>query len=301
MLSLVVVMIFWGSAFASSKVAVGTVGHEVAAPLRFGIGALVLLVVLPFVRGPGPGRNPRDWLALTGLGLVGVFGYNLLFFLGLSLAPAADGSMIIPVLSPVITTVLSALLGHQRITPVQVAGLSTAVVGAAVFMTGAPIGPAGATRLAGDAAFVGAAACWSTYTVLGRPMLHRLSPQRVTTYTTAIGSLGLALVAVPSAGQISWSTLDTEFWLNVAYLAVFPTALAYVLYYRGVHQFGSATAATMMFLVPVAGVACAIGLLGESINAAQIVGSVLMLGGALVATRASSASRTARPDAAARM
>lgn len=149
MLSLVVVMIFWGSAFASSKVAVGEVGHEIAAPLRFGIGAMVLLLVLPFVRGPGPGRDPRNWLTLTGLGLVGVFGCNLLLFLGLSLAPAADSSMIIPVLSPVITTVLSALLGHQRITAVQVAGPSAAVVGAAVFMAGAPIGPAGANRLAG--------------------------------------------------------------------------------------------------------------------------------------------------------
>jgi drug/metabolite transporter (DMT)-like permease len=294
-LSLVVVMIFWGSAFASSKVAVGTVGHEVAAPLRFGLGALVLLLVLPFARGPGPGRNPGDWLALTGLGLVGVFGYNLLFFLGLSLAPAADGSMIIPVLSPVITTVLGALLGNQRISAVQIAGLSTAVAGAVVFMAGAPLGPAGMTRLAGDAAFVGAAACWSTYTVLGRPMLHRLSPQRVTTYTTAIGSLGLVPVAVPSATQVSWSTLDTGFWLNVAYLAIFPTALAYVLYYRGVHQLGSTTAATMMFLVPIAGLACAIGLLGESINPAQIVGSILMLGGALVATRASSSARSKQP------
>lgn len=100
---------------------------------------------------------------------------------------------------------------------------------------------------------------------------------------------------------MSWSTLDTEFWLNVAYLAVFPTALAYVPYYRGVRRLGSTTTATMMFLVPVAGLACAIGLLGESINAAQIAWSVLMLGGAFVATRASSSARTTQPESAPRV
>ncbi|GDY28473.1 EamA family transporter [Gandjariella thermophila] len=45
-LPLVVVMCLWGSTFAASKAAVADVPHEVAAFLRFGGGAVVLVAVL---------------------------------------------------------------------------------------------------------------------------------------------------------------------------------------------------------------------------------------------------------------
>jgi drug/metabolite transporter (DMT)-like permease len=291
--SLIIVMVLWGSAFTSSKVAIAAVGYEVAGSLRFLLGAAVLLLVLPFAGRPGPGRDGRNWLALTGLGLVGVFGYNLLFFLGLSLAPATDGSMIIPVLSPVITTALSVLLGHRRLASTQVLGLGAAVLGAATYITGAPAEPGSGHRIIGDALFVAAAACWSTYTVLGRPILGRLAAQRVSTYTTAIGALALGLVASPFVGDVDVARLDGVFWLNMAYLAILPTALAYVLYYRAVHRLGATTAATMMFLVPVVGMVCGIVLLHESINPTQVVGSIMMLGGAFLATRTPKRTQTA--------
>ena len=65
-LSLVLVMAFWGSAFPSSKIAVQSAPPEVAAFVRFLLGAAVLVALGGLRRLP-----VRDVAAVTGLGLVG--------------------------------------------------------------------------------------------------------------------------------------------------------------------------------------------------------------------------------------
>lgn len=282
-------MALWGSAFASSKLAVREVPHEVAGFIRFLIGALVLLVVLRL-----PRIAPREAARVGGLGLLGVFGYNLCFFLGLSLAPAADGSVIVPMTSPIITLAVSAALGRTTLTPFRIAGLTAAVAGGIVFFAGIP--NTGDHRLLGDLAFVAAAACWSAYTMLGAPILARLAAPTVTVYATVAGTFALGLLAAPQLGTVRWSELDLGFWLNQAYLGILPTALAYVLFYRAVGQVGPAVASGAMFLVPAFGLTCAWVLLGETISAVQAVGAVLMFLGAWLNTRPERV-RTTLPEA----
>lgn len=90
-------------AFISSKVVVGEMPHEVAAALRFAGGAVILGLMLSFRPRKGVIRW-RQMCRAGVVGLVGVFAYNFFFFWGVSLAPAVDGSVIVPVLSPVLTT-----------------------------------------------------------------------------------------------------------------------------------------------------------------------------------------------------
>ncbi|MFI7668188.1 DMT family transporter [Nocardia sp. NPDC049526] len=289
-LLLVLVMALWGSAFASSKLAVNEVPHAVAGFLRFLIGTVVLLIVLRAPRLPA-----ADAARAAGLGLVGVFGYNFLFFLGLALAPAADGSVIVPMAAPIFTVVVTAVLGRTRLSRIRMVGLTVAIAGAGVFFLGIPA--TGSHRLLGDLVFLAAAACWASYTMLGAPLLSRLSAPTVTVYATAAGTLALGLIAAPEFSGVRWSELDLGFWLNQAYLGVLPTALAYVLYYRAVSQVGPATAAAAMFLVPAFGLSCAWMWLGESISLTQALGAALMFVGAwLNSRRAAPRATTPAPE-----
>ncbi len=287
-LMLVLVMALWGSAFASSKLGVSEVPPQVAAFFRFGLGAVVLLALHTTRRGIGG----KDLGKVAGLGMLGMFGYNSFFFLALSLAPSADGSVIVPVTAPVITVAVTALLGRRKLTVRSITGLAVAVAGATVFFIGIPGG--GTARLAGDLLFLGAAGCWAAYTICGAPLLSRLPAFTVTTFATTAGALALAVVAVPFFGDVQWSSLDAGFWLNQAYLAVLPTALAYVMYYEAVRKVGPATASSAMFLVPVFGLLGAWAVLGESITPVQAIGAAGMLVGAFLATVAT--SRTATPQ-----
>ncbi|WUD69993.1 DMT family transporter [Nocardia sp. NBC_00508] len=281
------VMALWGSAFASSKSAVGVVPHEVAGFLRFFVGTAVLLVALRLPRLATKEAGRVAWL-----GLIGVFGYNFLFFLALALAPAADGSVIVPMTAPVVTVAVTALLGRTRLNAQRASGLAVAVCGGVVFFAGIPSG--GGNRLLGDLVFLAAAACWACYTLLGAPVLARLAAPTVTVYATATGTVALAVVAAPALPDVAWSELGLGFWLNQAYLGVLPTAVAYVLYYRAVGLVGPAAAASAMFLVPAFGLACAWLFLGESIEPVQAVGAGLMFVGAWLNTHEGN-SRAATP------
>lgn len=278
-LPLVLTMVFWASAFATSKLTVADAPPAVAAALRFGGGSVILLVVV-LATGQGVRMDRRGWSMVGLLGLSGVFGYNLLFFVALTMAPAGDGSMIVPVLSPVLTTVLTAVLARERLTRRRVAGLVLAAAGAVVFFAGTPTEPGAPHRVLGDLVFVAAALVWSAYTICGRPVLRRFPALPVTAYACVAGAVLLAIASIPGWGHVR---LTGQFWLVEGYLMVFPTAIAFPLFYRGVRALGPARAAAMMFLVPVAGLALSFVLLGETVTVVQGVGSAAMLAGAWLA------------------
>ncbi|MFJ3903227.1 DMT family transporter [Streptomyces sp. NPDC090025] len=287
---LMVTMVLWGSAFAGSKAVVAQVPHSVGAFLRFGFGAVALLLALALSgrRSPGrPGAAARGgWLAAAA-GVLGVFAYNGFFFWGLSLAPSLDAGILIPVMSPVLTSAFLLLTGRERAGWARVTGLALGLAGAAVFFLGAGgAGAGGSSRLLGDLLFLASAACWATYTLIGPRILAGVEPLRATTYATCAGALLLGALAAPDLADVAWRELPPGVWLNTAYLAVGATAVANVLYYRGVGAVGPARASLMMFTVPVVNTLCATLLLSESFGPLQATGAlILLLGATLAATR----------------
>ncbi|HEY0165757.1 MAG TPA: DMT family transporter [Jatrophihabitans sp.] len=275
-------MLFWGSGFSSSELMVDHMPHAVAALLRFGGGAVALLVVMSFLSRSGR-TSARDWSRAAIAGFLEVFAYNLFFFWGLSLAPAVDASIIVPVMSPILTTAFMLLTRKEAASASRVTGLTIGLIGAAIFFLGASEGSGGSTRLVGDLLFLLSAACWAAYSVYGARVLGGMEPLKATTYAMLTGTIMLGFYASPGIDDVDWSGLSHVVWLNVAYVAIGPTAVAYLFYYRGVQAVGPSAATTMMFLVPVIGTFCSVVLLGESFGLLQAVGAVVLLAGAFLA------------------
>lgn len=294
-------MVLFGSAFPSSKAVVEEIPHQLAAALRFGAGAAVLMLLVLWRRERAPAvtgmeHSPvggRRWIVrAAAAGLLGVFAYNVFFFWGLSLAPAADGSVLVPVLAPVLTVTALTLAGAERPARARVAGLLAGGAGAALFFAGIDV-TVGPERLLGDLLFVASAACWAGYTVLFKRVLAGLDALVATTCATVAGALALVVVALPSSGQVDWSAVSGQAWANVVYLAVGPTAVAYLAYSIALRSVGPTTATLAMFAVPIFGVAGSVTFLSESFMTLQVLGAALLLAGAVVAV---SARRRAEPD-----
>ncbi|AYG79080.1 hypothetical protein DWB77_01190 [Streptomyces hundungensis] len=276
-------MILWGSAFPSSKYATEHVPHAIAVLFRFGGGAIVLLVIT-FFRRPQQSPKLKDIVGACVAGLIGVCGYNSLFFWGVTLAPASDGSVIFPALTPVITAVVLILTHRETARPARVMGLVLGVGGAALFFfTTNAHGAPGSTRLMGDTIFLVGAAVWSTYTLLNRRLVAGMDPVQAVTYSTVAGSIALGAMATPHFGDVDWGSLSTGFWINAVYLAIGPTAVAYILYVRGIRDVGASAASVMMFAVPLFGTIFSFISLGESFTWSQGAAAVIMVGGALLA------------------
>jgi drug/metabolite transporter (DMT)-like permease len=290
-LYLMVTMALFGTGITSSKVVVGQLPHEVAATLRFGGGAVVLVLLLCLRRD----SHRFSWreLGVAGtVGLIGVFAYNFFFFWGLSLAPAIDGSIIVPVLTPVLTTIAMLLAGRETASTLRIVGLVLGVGGAAVFFIG--IGGGGGLtggRLAGDFVYLIAAACLAGYSIASKKVLRGMEPLRATTYATCIGALALALIATPSLSKADWSAVGGSTWANVVFLAIGPAAIAYLFYYRGLRSVSPVSATITLFSVPVFGTISSVLLLGESFTVVQLIGALITVAGALLAVIQTPSSR----------
>jgi drug/metabolite transporter (DMT)-like permease len=281
-LYLLVTMVLFGSAFTSSKVVVGQLPHDIAAMLRFGGGAVILVLLLCL--RPGSARfSWRDLFLAGAVGLIGVFAYNFFFFWGISLAPAIDGSVIVPVLSPVLTTIAFLVTGREGASPLRVVGLVLGVAGAVVFFVGIGTGGFSGSRLVGDLVYLVAAACWAGYSIASKKVLSGMEPLRATTYATGVGALALVVTAIPALSTAGWSVVRASTWANVAFLAVGPTAIAYLCYYRALRTVSPVTATITMFSVPVFGTVSSALFLGESFTPVQAVGAVITIAGALLA------------------
>jgi drug/metabolite transporter (DMT)-like permease len=276
---LVLTMVFWGSAFVASKMIVFDVPPEVGAVLRFGLGALLMMGVL-FRRSAQPVPQRSAWGRTAAVGLIGVAAFNTAFFRGLDLAPASDAAMIIPTLSPVFTAAAGILFLGEPARPRRVSGLVVSVLGAVLFFWGVLAHPTGAsTRVWGDVLLVGAAACWAAYSIVSRPLLMRIGALPATAWSMVLGSSVLLLLSAPKLAAVPWTRLSVSFWVVLAYLAVFPTVIAYLLWMEGIRAIGSGPATSFMFLAPVSALILAALLLGERPTPLQGIGGAVMLFG----------------------
>ncbi|RJP20900.1 MAG: DMT family transporter [Deltaproteobacteria bacterium] len=282
---LVLTMAFWGSAFATSKMLVLEVAPEVGAVLRFGLGSLLLLAVL-FRRSANPIPERDAWGRLILVGLVGVTAFNTLFFRGLAMAPASDAGMIIPTMSPVFTALAGMLFLGEPVRLSRFAGLALSLLGAVLFFwtvithSGGP-----STRAWGDVVLVGAAGCWAAASILSRPLSVRIGAMPSAVWTIFLGSVVLLLISSPKLASVPWAGLSGRFWVVLAYVAVFPTVIAYILWMEGIRVIGSGPTTSFMFLAPVFALLIAAALLGERPTALQGMGGVLMLLGVWLVNR----------------
>ena len=278
-------MVFWGSAFATSKMLVLEVPPEVGAVLRFGLGSLLMMAIL-FRRSAKPVPARADWGRLAVVSLIGVTGFNILFFRGLSLAPASDAGMIIPIMSPVFTAMAGMLFLGEGVRVGRVAGLAVSLAGAALFFGDVLLHTAGqAGRVWGDAALVGAAICWAATSILSRPLSVRIGALPTAAWTIFLGSVVLLIVSSPKLAAVPWGRLTGRFWIVLAYVVIFPTVIAYILWMQGIRAIGSGPTTSFMFLAPVFALLIAAALLGERPTALQGAGGALMLLGVWLVNR----------------
>jgi len=274
---LVAMAAMFGGTWVAGHWAVEELPVFVVAELRFGVAA-ILLGLWALVSRRRLSRIRRDDLALiAGLGLTGVAGYNWLFLTGLTLAPASDGSILVPGTIPILTMILAVVVLAEHIGRRAVLGMAVAIVGLLVV-----IGPGrdtGGSRLTGDLLFLTSAGIWASYNILVRVAGRRFDPISATLYAMIAGSLFLLPLAVVQGSVAGLEAASGRAWGSIAYLVVFGSILAFVFLQVGVARIGAARASAFTLLVPLFGVGLSIAFLGERPSMLAFAGGVVVLAG----------------------
>lgn len=276
----------WGATFAVTRALALDLPHSVAALLR---QLFALAVLAPLLLRAEGGRcllvSRPDVVRLVLLGATGVAGYNALLFAGTAEVTATRAALIVPA-NAVVTPLLLAAAGRERLAPIALVGVLLAFLGAVLVIVQGDLHEiAGSGIGRGELYLFGCIACWVAYTLLGRIALRRLSPLAMTTGAVAFGAL---LLTVPAAGELArheWLAVGLEHWLELGFLGVFGTAIAFVWYSRGVQEIGAGRASLFITLVPVFGVVVGVVYLGEDVTASLLAGGALVVAGLVLATR----------------
>lgn len=281
---LVLMAACWGGAFIGGRVAATEFPPAMAALLRFAVATVALLLVAFVVERGLPRLSARQWVAVALMGLTGVAIFNLCFMYGLARAPASRGALIMA-LNPALTLLGAILFLHERVTRDKVIGIATALAGVAVVLGhGNPVGLLRGSVGAGDAILLGCPLSWAAYSLIGRHALPGLSAVAVTTYAALVGT-ALLLLATIATGDFALPSASVRAWTAIGFVGLFGTALAFVLFYRGVRAIGPARASVFINLVPVVAILLGVLLLGEALEISMVIGGALVVAGVLLLNR----------------
>ncbi|KQW64800.1 DMT family transporter [Variovorax sp. Root411] len=271
-------MVTVGSTVVASKVIAGGLPPFTATALRFAMALPVFLVLLRLTRTPWPRPERRDLVLLLCQAGLGSVGYTVLLILGVRWAPAASAGVVAGTL-PAVAALVAVLALRERPGRYLIGSVVLATAGVlAISWPGE--GSAGDSKspaaMVGNLLVLGAVVCEAMFILLNKRLR---APVRSLALSTLMTAFGLVLSLVPALFERAWEhPLPNDALIGVAYYALVPTVLGFVLWFAGSARLKGAEAALFTALLPVSALILAALWLGESISSGQIGGAACVLG-----------------------
>jgi drug/metabolite transporter (DMT)-like permease len=276
--------LFWAGNAIVGRSAAGHIAPVTLSFIRWGIA---FLIVLPFAWR----HLAADWPTIRArlgvmilISVCGIGAFNTLQYWSLEYTTALN-ILLLQSAGPLFVAVWSLLVSGVRLTAAQAAGIVVSMIGVAVILLhGDLTALAGIELNKGDILFTIALAIFGLYSALSsrRPAIHSLS---FLAFTFGCGALSLVPLFVWELFARPVMQIDAQNLLSLAYVALFPSTLAYLCYNRGVELIGANRAAPFFHTIPVFGSVMAIFFLGESLQLFHLFGYGLVLIGVFVAAR----------------
>lgn len=276
-------MLFWAGNSVAGRSLAGVIPPMA---LTFWRWALALVLITPFawrhVRADAAELR-RRWKMVLMLSVTGVGAFGLLLYVGLETTTALN-SLLMQAAIPPLIMLFALIFLRERTSKGQVVGVVLSLAGVlAVITEGRPADLAHVKLNPGDGMILIGVVLYAVYSLLlrAKPAVHPMS----LLWATFVAAL--ALTAPFYAWELAEGrtfALTAPAILGLAYVAAFPSFLAYLFYNRGIELIGSARAGQFLHLMPVFGAVLAVFLLGEDFRGYHLVGVILIGAGIAVAT-----------------
>lgn len=279
-LSLVAATLFWAGNYVVGKIAIAEVSPLSLVYLRWLLALVPLFLVAQVVEHPSWRQALRAWPWLLALSVFGLAGYNFLLYAALQFTDAFNASLI-NAFNPALIVLASVLFLRERLSWAGVVGLLLALVGVLVILSkGSLLTLLGAQHNSGDLLMLGAIVSWTAYTIIGR-RAPRLPPITSTALQAFVLVIGLTPVAAVQGIDLPQSA--SGLW-SVAFIAVFPSLLSYVLWNRALQTIEPAKAGVFLNLITVFAAVLTL-LMGQQLALSQVIGGTIVIAGVALANK----------------
>jgi drug/metabolite transporter (DMT)-like permease len=214
------------------------------------------------------------------LGVYGLFGYHLLLFLALRIAPPVEANLV-NYLWPLLIVVLApVILPGLRLRAAHVLGAVLGFAGAAIAILGSRGDGGSAAWSWGYLPALGSAVIWATYSLLTK---------RVAAFpTAAIGLFGLVSGLLSLACHLLLEpsvTLAGTDWLLLTATGLGPLGAAFFLWDRALKGGDARHIGVLSYITPLASTALLLVVSGRGLSWSIGLAAALIVGGAVLGTR----------------
>ena len=280
-------IIFWGLSFIATKVALREVHPFILVTLRYGIGALLLLLVqCGRDKGFLKTFSSRDWIQIFLLAAVGVSGIGLLQAYGLLYTTAINTGWIIAI-NPILITLAARLFLGEVISVRKISGILLGFSGIFLIMSKGVFSFSlfRLTSTLGDLLVLASALGWTAFTVGGKGFLSRFTPLAAIAAIMISGFLITLPLSILKGGWRYLPHLSPFTWAGIFFLGIFCSGLGYLFWYSALEKKDSSFVGMYLYLEPLVTLIGACFVLGEEIRWITLAGGGMTLVGVYLATR----------------
>ncbi|MFA6189703.1 MAG: DMT family transporter [Sulfuricurvum sp.] len=262
-------MMMWGAGWPVLKILSESVSWEVATFWRLALMSIAFIPVLWWNKKPLR-LNRSAWISVSASGLLYTL-FMVLSFLGVQVATAGAGGMIITTLSPVLTVVITIIFIGFRPSKQHIFGLALGLIGGTIMVE---LWDGKILTHLGNLIFMLAALTWSILSVLASR--RHLDPIQ---YTFVLGLVATVFMFFVAYGHGILCVFDQgiRFWSALLFLAIMTQTVASTIYFVASGKMGAGNASSFMLLVPVFALLSSYVLLGEIPSISLVVGGAMSI------------------------
>jgi drug/metabolite transporter (DMT)-like permease len=250
--------------------------------LRYAVGACCLV---PFVFfSARPRFAPRDLLPIALLGITQFGAVVTLLNFALQFIPSARASLLFATF-PLMTMLLAAALGQEKLTWLRSFGVVTTIVGVAVALGDKILQPsASANGWIGEAAVLASAFCGAVCSVLYRPYLKKYPTLPLSVFAMLAAVLVLAVTAAGEGFFAAFPAITIGGWAAVIFIGI-SSGIGYYLWLWALSHTAATNVTVFLSLSPITSTVLGALLLAESVSVNSVAGLLCVALGLWLALR----------------
>jgi drug/metabolite transporter (DMT)-like permease len=281
--------LLWSFAFVAGKIGVTYCPPLILLAARFSLAGMLILGISA-LRGERWPLTLRDTLVFALIGVANNALYLGLGYTGLKTVSAGLGGLIVSA-NPIFTAAFAALLLNEQLTWRKVAGLLLGILGVASIVWHRM--SVGTDSLHGILFTLASLAS----IVLGTILFKLLAPKGSLWVGNGVQNLAAGVVLIPVAftfANVNDIVPNLQLLGAFAFITLGGSVLAYVLWFHLLRVCGATAASAYHFLMPPLGMLFAFLVLGEHVEARDLLGIVPVAFGIYLVTRPAAASSGSR-------
>jgi drug/metabolite transporter (DMT)-like permease len=271
---------FWGVSFVSTKAVLGKLDPYSLLVIRFGIGALFLLLLLLLNRHRLQ-ISIKYVPHLMVLGILGVFVHQVLQATALLTINASAAGWLIS-FSPVFTVILSMLFLHEKLSITKAVGMVMAITGVLIISSTRSGQSFQVAINLGFLLMLLSTLNWAVYSVLVKSLKIPYPPLVVTFYMCLLGLILTTPFILRNRGWEDLSLLNYSEWAHLLFLGVFVSGIAYWYWGKALEVLEASKVSMFLYLEPIATLIAAVLLLNEKVLLISAAGGIIIIIGVII-------------------